>query len=150
MLERFRSLSQREQMLVAVLGGLLIVLVLIYGVIAPILNLQRGAAADYRSAARLAALTEGLEPPGVESADERALRSVVTEAAERAGINYTRISNTPDGRIELDVDGTSSDDLFAWLAELEADSAIVVSAANVVPGERPGTIEARITLGRSA
>ncbi|GGY52748.1 type II secretion system protein GspM [Parvularcula lutaonensis] len=148
MLDRYRSLSQREQMLIAVLGALAALLVLIYGIIFPILGFERQSMANFREAARLAALTEGLEAPGVESADDRALRSVVTEAAERQGISYTRISNTPDGRIELDINGTASEDFFAWLANLEAESGIVVTSAFVTPGEAPGTVEARITLGR--
>ena len=64
MLQSFRNLTEREQALVIGLGALVSILVLIYMVIMPVLNFESDRARQYANAARLVALTDGLEAPG--------------------------------------------------------------------------------------
>ena len=149
MLQSFRNLTQREQVLIVGLGALVSVLVLIYMVVLPIFNFESDRARQYANAARLVALTDGLEAPGVESADDRALRTVVTELADRRGIVYTRINQTTEGGLQLDLEGVPYGSFFAWLQQLEREQDIIVSAAFVAPGEAADTVEGRITLLRA-
>lgn len=148
MLETYRNLSERERRLLMVLGAVVGLLVLVYGLIFPTLNFAQSSARDYARAERLAALTENLEAPGTGPEDDRGLRSVVTQRADSRKIIYTRINQSPDGAIEMDLQDVSHAAFFAWLEQLEREDGIVVASALVNPGEETGTIEARVTLTR--
>ncbi|NNU17104.1 hypothetical protein HK107_12305 [Parvularcula sp. ZS-1/3] len=148
MIEQLKNLSQREQLMLGGLGVLVALLVLVYGVISPILSFEAGATRDYRDARRLSVITSDLEAPGVESADDRALRSVVTQMADRRQLKYTRVNQTADGQLQVDMEGAPYAAFFAWLQQLEDEADIVVSSAFVAPGETAATVEARVTLVR--
>ncbi|MEM9838278.1 MAG: type II secretion system protein M [Pseudomonadota bacterium] len=149
MLERFQQLSERERLLVLVLGALIGVLIVVYGIVGPILSMRDDAAADYRQARRLAALTEGLQPPGEESQEDRALRSIVTELADRGGLSYTRINQTAEGGIQIDLDDVPYAPFYAWLESLSKEEDVVVSEAFIEAGDASGTLEARVSLQRA-
>ncbi len=149
MLQSFRNLSQREQWLLSGLAALVMVLVLIYLVILPILSFEGRSQRSYASAARLAQLTDSLDAPGVESADDRALRTVVTELADRRDIVYTRINQTAEGGLQMDFEGVAYDAFFSWLQQLQREQDINLSAAFIPQRETAETVEGRITLLRA-
>lgn len=144
----FDKLSAREQRLVAVLGALLALLIIVYGLIVPILTLRSEAVADYTQAQRLERLTRGLQAPGQESSEDRALRSVITERADRSGLTYTRINQTPQGGVQIDLANVPHSAFFAWLETLQNEEQIVVVEAFVEAGDAAGSVEARLTLVR--
>lgn len=149
MLSTFRNLSQREQLLLAGLAGLLALLILVFGVIGPVMSFADRSVDNYARAERIAAMSRGLEAVDAESPEARALRSVVTELADRRKVVYTRINNTTDGQLQLDLENTPYAAFFGWLQDLEREEDIVVSEAFVTPGEANQSIEARLTLTRA-
>lgn len=149
MLEALRNLSDRERILLAVSGALLAGVVLLYAIILPVLGFERRSAEAFVAASRLARMTENLEAGGEGSPDDRALRSVVTELADRRRIIYTRINTAPDGQLQLDLENAPYAAFFGWLADLEAEEDVIVTSAFVTPGDLPDTVEARLTLARA-
>lgn len=148
MMDQLKNLSQREQIMLGGLGALVAVLVLVYGLISPILNFEASATRDYRDARRLSVITADLEAPGVESSDDRALRSIVTQMADRRKLKYTRVNQTADGQLQVDMESAPYAAFFAWLQQLEEEADIVVTSAFVAPGETAAAVEARVTLVR--
>lgn len=149
MFETFRNLSQREQMLLSILAGVVGLAVLFYGIVSPTLSFRQESVRAFADAKRLEAITANLEAPGEVPQDNRGLRSIVTGLADRREIVYTRINQGASGDIEIDLEGVPYDAFFSWLEELEATQNITVSSALVTPGEGAGAIEARLTLTRS-
>ena len=135
--------------LVLALGAVLGLVVLFYGVIGPVLSMRTAAIADYERARRLAALTEGLEAPGAESAEDRALRSVVTDLADRNRLTYTRINQTSEGQVQIDLDDVPYAPFYAWLEALAENEGVVVAEAFIEAGDRAGTLDARVSLQRA-
>ena len=148
MLETIRNLTQREQILLLGLGFTLALMLLVYGVVQPILSFQRNSVSSFASAARLVELTENLDAGGEGSASDRALRSNVTEFADRRNIVYTRINTSPDQQIQIDLENVPYNAFFTWLNDLDRDERIVVTSAFVSPGDVADTVEARLTLMR--
>ena len=148
MLQALRKLSDRERLLVGVMTALVLVVVINLAVIAPIFSLQSRAQADFARAARVAELTEVLEVPGAESADDRQLRSVVSELAARNSVVFDRIQTDPDGGLQMDLSNVPYSAFYTWLQMLEGEEGVVVTEAYITAGDEPSSLEARVSLIR--
>lgn len=149
MLKTFRNLTEREQILIVALAALLALLLLVFGVIRPVLGFAASSERAFLNANRLAAMTENLDEPGAENTDDRALRTVVTQLADRRKIVYTRINQGADGSLQVDLQDVPHAAFFGWLEQLDREADIVVSSAFVAPGDKSQTVEARLTFVRA-
>jgi len=132
--------SRREQRMLTGLAGLLAVLVLWYGLVAPAFSwreaagdrLQAASMQSGRVQARLARLkaTRDVARPASNLAADQAAR----QAAEAAGLDV-QVTVTGEGDAVFTIASTPTGPLFAWLTLLETDY-----------GLRPS----RLTIARSA
>jgi type II secretory pathway component PulM len=149
MLDTFHNLSQRERLLLAGLGALLLVLALVFLVIGPVFSFEDTAKRRYAEAVRLETLAMDIEAPDARPGEDKGLRSLVTAYADRNQVIYTRISQNADGQIRIDLGDTPHAAVFTWLRALEETEGVVVGSASIVPGDAAQTITGQFTLRRS-
>jgi type II secretory pathway component PulM len=131
--------------MLAGLTGFLVLLAIWFLILAPLAGLLGSARTDYDRAARIAAAAESLGPADPSQADDRNLRTAITEEADRRSITYTRINSSANGGIDIDLVDVPHTAFFSWLTALD-EAGIIVEEAYVTPGESDGRIEARVSL----
>jgi len=148
MMDAIKKLTERERMMLAALAVVFALTFIYFLVVTPVLSFQARATADYARAARVAQLTEGLEAPGVETADDRQLRSVVSELAAQNSLVFDRIQTDPNGGVQMDLSNVPYAAFYTWLEMLEREEGIVVTEANITSGDEVASLEARVSLAR--
>jgi len=146
----FAALSQREKILIGLLGFLLAATIGFYGIYQPLSHGVQNAQDRYQEAverqARIDAKVTALQQPA-SSGEKRAsgsLGSYVSQSAGETGIAVGRIDPQTDGRVNMAVDSAKPTALFGWLSRLEAQG-IFVEALNAKPNGND-TVTANIAL----
>jgi len=123
----------REQLMLAGLGALVILVIAWYGVLAPALSWRSEARADHEAAvARYETMVAGVARYRAEvqaAAQPRAgaaLRTVVGTSAAERGLAISRVQPLEDGRLGVWMEGVSDDALMAWLVALSRDEGVRV------------------------
>ena len=147
--------SAREQVLLGVAGGLVLVLVLSLLVVQPLIGFNDRARDDYAAAMRLyrsiqadAVAYRSLASEARSETDTGgSLRSVAGATALRHDIALARMVPSEDGALTVNIDRADSRAVMGWLVELENQFGIqVVSSTMDRAGE--GVVEASFVLRR--
>ncbi|TNE66117.1 MAG: type II secretion system protein M [Alphaproteobacteria bacterium] len=125
-MERWQSLTAREQGLILIAGGLtalmLVWLVLVRPVAAYRADSERSltaARATYEQVAAGAALVEAYRAGGsTATRSDQPLRVLVATAARDAGVSISRLQPGEDGALGVWVDSVASPALYGWLHAL--------------------------------
>jgi general secretion pathway protein M len=148
------ALSKREQILIGIMVGLLLVVVGYYGITRPLFGAIAAAKQDQveavlregRIMAKLDALTaDGTQlrrADGVEGTLDLFARGSLSEL----GLSPTEVTAMGDTRLRLTITPVSAPTLFGWLANMESRG-LVVSELDVKPAEG-STLAAQVTLER--
>ncbi|MDV3457348.1 type II secretion system protein M [Sphingomonas sp. HF-S4] len=138
------GLSRRERVLVTVLGGLLAVAVLVYGVVKPLQAARADALADIRTYETLSARIRAAGTLTTAQAPRRqgAPAQVVTSSATAFGLVATPAA-IPGGTRATIADA-SYDSLMAWLADLSATSDLRVRRLSIQRRPSPGRVSASV------
>lgn len=122
----FGQLSQREQYLVGIAGGLTALVILVFGIILPALSaidnaklahdeaVQRRGRIEATVAAATASRAAGTAVGGA------AIDLIVTQSAAEQGFDIIKSANAAPGQMTFRMDQARASALFAWLASLEA------------------------------
>ena len=144
------GMSQREQLLIAIAGALAGVLILSMLVIRPLGQWRADAERDaerarngYELVASAAALAGHSTAPSPQS--DVPLRQAITLSAAAVGIELMRIGSEADGQIETQPETASGDQLFEWLAVLEAQYGVNVAFADI-QSISEGTVNAQVIV----
>jgi general secretion pathway protein M len=147
--------SAREQALLGVAGGLVVVLLLSLLVVQPLIGFNDRARDDYAAAMRLyrsvqadaAAYRRLASEARSETDTGGSLRSVAGATALRHDIALARMVPSEDGSLTVNIDRADSRAVMGWLVELENRFGIrVVSGTMDRAGE--GVVEASFVLRR--
>ena len=76
---------------------------------------------------------------------------LVEKSAAAAGLKpyLSKLESTSDKGARVTIDAASFDQLLLWLSTLQTQYGISVSSANLDRNEKPGTVNARMTLSRN-
>ncbi|UZK70509.1 type II secretion system protein M [Sphingomonas sp. S1-29] len=141
------GLTQRERLLVSILGTLLAAVVLVYGVIKPIQDARAEAQADIRTYETLNARIRaaGTLTPNA-TRREGPPEAIVTGAAQGFGLAPTV---TPiEGGVRAAVTDASYDNVVGWIAEVSRSSALGVVRTDIVRRPTPGHVAATIEFAQ--
>ena len=120
------QLSHREQWLVGTAGGLVAIILLVFGMVLPAMSVIETATIAHDDAvqrrgrieATVAAATEqrasGTQVTGA------AIDLIVTQSAAEQGFDIVKSANAVPGQMTFRMDQARASALFAWLAGLEA------------------------------
>ncbi len=144
-------LSPRERILVALAGGLLVILLLSMVVIRPILSFQSSARADYDAATETYqyAVRAARTPSTGGDIDISSLRTILTRSANQNGIIIERFNAQGDA-LDLSVGPTTTQRLYVWLATLNNEHGVTVREASLRPAGDGQNIAARLTVAKGA
>lgn len=129
----WQGLSLREKALIGSAGGLLAILVILYGIVTPLhsrraeARLERQQAADgLAQLERLAAAERARSPVSTGIAvstgtalNPDAFKAAVTRSAQQSGLAIARLQGGQEGRFSLVFEQADSRQLFYWLNEVE-------------------------------
>ncbi len=160
MKEWFEQLEQRERLLVAVAGVLLILALVVLLIIRPISSqtssgLER--VADKRALlTELEQVAERIGPQGggispLTGANTDSLVVVVDQTTRSAGLATYLKRNQPDGAnsIRLRFENAPFDSIVEWLAELQVNFSMSATSANIDMAAEPGRVNCNFTLARA-
>lgn len=148
--------SAREQLLLGGLGTILLVLSLWYGVAAPLIDFRNASRAAYvDSVDRYRDLSLGIaryqtlanDDPTLDRADDRPLRTLVSERAAAMALPLSRMVPDEAGRLNVWTENADAERLMTWLADLEQGHGIITVRANI-DREGDGRARAQIVLER--
>ncbi len=156
MTEFWTKLSERERLMVGVGGAVVAVFILIQFILVPIIGWRDemgqkrdNAVAFYELVARASALAGGAGA-STEAETSTPVRNVVSQSAARAGVELNFVNQRPDDGVDLNASAEPAA-LFAWLATLETEHAIVVAVADIArESGDDGKVRAQLTLVRRA
>ncbi|MEH6756002.1 MAG: type II secretion system protein GspM [Parasphingorhabdus sp.] len=149
----FLALSQREKILISVMGVLIALLVGYFAIIAPFIGAFDAAEKRYGQAldsqARIEAKVDALKAPKDKTVKLMAgpLDIFISQNAGEAGFAVGRLDPQSNGSVRLAIDSAKPMALFGWLATLERRG-ISVEELSVNPGANE-TVTATMIL-RSA
>jgi general secretion pathway protein M len=160
MKEWFEQLEQRERLLVAAAGALVIIALVVVLVIRPISGqTSRGLELIDNKRALLTELgqvAQRIGPQGAGAATSNvgnpdSLVVVVDQTTRSAGLAMYLKRNQPDGAssIRLRFENAPFDTLVEWLAELQSKYNVSAISANIDMAADPGRVNCNFTLGRT-
>ncbi|NIJ20762.1 general secretion pathway protein M [Sphingomonas naasensis] len=141
------GLSKREQWLVGVLGGLLGLVVLVYGVVKPLQAARADAIADIRT---YETLTARIRAAGTLTSTKPARREgppaqILSGSATTFGL--VAAPEAIPGGTRVTLADASYDSLMAWLADLGATSDLRVRRVWIRKRPTPGRVSASVDFG---
>jgi len=141
------GLSRREQILVAVLGTLLALAILVFGVVKPLQSARADALADIRT---YETLTARIRAAGTLTAARPARRQgppaqVLTSSATAFGLAVT--PEAIPGGTRVTIADASYDSLMAWLADLSVSSDLRVKRLSLQRRPTAGRVSASMDFG---
>lgn len=147
--------SQREQILLAVMGVLVGLVLLQVLAIRPLLDLHGRAQDDYAASMRMyrsieadiRRISEVQAGEAAVSNTAQPLRTVAGSLAVTHGISIARMIPSDDGRLTVNIARAESQALMAWLIDLETRYAVEVVTTSM-DRESDSFVEANIVLQR--
>jgi general secretion pathway protein M len=141
------GLTRREQMLVSVLGTLLALTVLVYGVVKPLQAARAQALADIRTYETLDARIRaaGALAPVRTPRRQGPPAQVIAGSAATFGL-VVAPEATPAGA-RVSIDDASYETLMAWLADLSASSDLRVRRLSIERRAAAGRVSATLDFG---
>lgn len=127
------GLSRREQVLMGIAGGLVALVVLIFGILLPGLSALDGAQAAHDEAVQrrgridatvAAALTQ---KPVTRVGGSPDIALIVTQGAAEKGFDLVTSANVAPGQVTIRMDQARAPAFLAWLHELESQGIVVSS-----------------------
>lgn len=160
MKEWFEQLEQRERLLVAIAGALVIIALVVILIIRPISGqTSRGLElVDEKQAllTELEQVAQRIGPQGgnassVNTANADSLVVVVDQTTRSAGLAPYLKRNQPDGAnsIRLRFENAPFDTIVEWLAELQVNFGMSATSANIDMAADPGRVNCNFTLARA-
>lgn len=136
-------------MLVAVLGSLLALAVLVYGVVKPLQAARAEALAEIRTyetfTARVRAAGGTLATPSITPRRQGDPVRVVSEAASAKGLTVQ--PQAVAGGVRVTIANAQYETIMAWLADLAGSSDLRVRSLSIQRTAQPGRVSATVDLG---
>lgn len=153
MIAWWTSLTQREQILIAVAGTLALLFLIFQFVVRPSWDTKERAERAYSNAleewnavqiaAGTGTTTRSFSTSGL------ALQTVVTNTAETYSLTITRLLPDESNNLSVWFDSVESQSLYSWLKELETNHGIRVRQATVRQDVEGDTISLNVYLTRN-
>jgi type II secretory pathway component PulM len=153
-LRSFNSLDEREKR-VAIIGGVLAVLILVFGVILPLDRTVARTRARVLSKQADLAWMRGVTPELIAAGpapaaptSQRSMLVVVDGAAREAGLGTALTSSEPSGAggLQVRLEKAPFDAVVAWLARLSEQDGISVESATMDSAGPSGIVNAGVVL----
>lgn len=140
------GLSHRERVLLSVLGTLLALAVLVYGVIKPLQSARAEAISDIRTYETLSARVRAAGTLNATPVARRTGAPADVATSSATGFGLTATPQAVPGGVRVTLADASYDSLLAWLADLSATSDLRVRNLSVQRRPAAGRVSATVDL----
>ena len=137
--------TAREHVMLGVLGGVLVLLLGWFLILAPLLAWKAGAADRLHAAVQthaLASAAAGIDPSGGVARTPADIEALLTETAAEAGVDVQVA--VEGGGVSFAVESAETARLFGWIADLESEGLTIASLS--VLENADATLQAQGTL----
>jgi general secretion pathway protein M len=141
------GLSRRERLLVGVLGTLLALAVLVYGVVKPLQAARAEALSDIRTYETLNARIRAAGTLTAARVPRRQGPPAQVASSSATSFGLVVAPEAIPGGVRVTVADASYDSLMAWLADLSATSDLRVRRLSIQRRPGPGRVSASVDLG---
>lgn len=138
------GLTQRERVLLSVLGLLLAGAVLVYGVVKPLQSARAEAVADIRTYETLTARIRAASTLTTARTQRRQGPPAQVVSASASGFGLVVAPQLVPGGVRVSVADASYDSLMAWLADLSATSDLRVRGLTIQRRPAAGRVSASV------
>lgn len=150
----FQRQSERDQLMLSILGGVLLVLLLWLLILMPAQRFAFESLENYRQAsddlAWMKAHAEQARALGPDSRQGRepgqSLLSVVSSTAGEHGLGIQRTEPATEGGVRVWMDAVPFNNLAGWLDELARRQGVLASQIDIQRAGAPGMVTVRLTL----
>ena len=148
----FQSLSQRDQMALLALVGVLGLWMVFTVLLGPAAERREQMAQNNRNTSELLARVDAkvTELIALRSADSGGasgnLTALVSRSSEAAGLTISRLQPNSRGEVQVRFEGVDFDALLGWLAQIEGDQQLTVIDASLAQAGRTGGVNATLRL----
>ena len=156
----YHGLQQRERRMVLAAAGLILITLFYLAIWEPILKGVDEQAQQYQTQLDIldwmqnaAVEVRALKATGAarrQSNSSQPVSLLVEQSATAAGLKpyVIKLESTSDKGARVTIEAASFDQMLLWLSTLQTQYGITVSSANLDRDEKPGAVNARMTLGR--
>jgi len=157
----YTSLQVRERIMVASAAVILVITLFYISVWEPLHKGLEDAQQEYEAnlnnlqwMQQAAADVRALKASGSKiraAASDQPVTLVVEQAASNSAIkaNLSKLESSSNDGARVVLDGASFDQMLVWLNTLEQSHGIPVSSASIERGEKPGTVNARLSFNKA-
>lgn len=149
-LRAFQARTAREQLLLAGLGLILLLMAVWFGLLAPALDWRMDATRRYVSAVEgyetvldQAARYRSLAARSEDASEREPLRTLADRSARERGLSISRVQPLEDGRLGVWMDDADANALMAWLGDLSREHGVSAERASL---DRSGDNRVRVQL----
>ena len=139
--------SPREKLLMAALGGLILLWLAITQVWAPLQRLRQDFAARIPRIERALAQVQAAPETLAVASDTRATPAIITDAADTFGLRISRLQPLGSGA-QLTLDDAPFETVLLWIEALQREDALRLVDLTLTRRPAPGVVGATLTLER--
>lgn len=145
----WQGLVPREQQLVSIAGGFLVVAVLYWGIWSPISQAQQDAERNHSAALKTLNFVKqsanklvGLKQTGATQKIAGSLSAIVNQSASQFGLEITRMQPQGD-KVQLWMDDVPFDALLSYLHHLVKDKGLILDSLDLAEADVAGLVKVR-------
>ena len=153
----FKSLEQRERVLVSVAGALLAIVVAYFALLAPFNKFVAARATRVETKRQDLAWMRSVSPTlqqlaaSQSGARGESMVVLIDRTARQVGIASAVTAQTPNGEhgMRVRLEGAAFDNLVTWLASLQEQYGVSVESASIDRTDKSGMVNASLVLTRA-
>lgn len=159
MMDYWKSLTDRERLLISVAGGLFIIVVLYLAAFRPLMAFHESSERELLAAQRvhsqivhgasILSAYRNTDRSSAHIAERRPLRVSVSTAARATGVAISRIQPGEDGSLTVWVESVASNELYRWLNHMADQSTITPAKVLVQKSAAAGRLRVQLQFEAS-
>ena len=152
----FAGLTQREQLSLLILGGVLALYLSYMLLVAPLSSARddlarqnEGVAASLQRVDVMVSQILTLRESGAQTGGGRNLTALVNRSTASLGLQVSRLQPNSRGEIQVRLEGVPFDDLVSWLHQMEVRESLLVRELSITQGGSAGRVNATVRLAQA-
>lgn len=152
LLDRWESMNQREQMVVAILGVTIVFALFFSLIVTPLIKGREQARALYESRQEELSWMQGVAPQLIGKSNKeplqnaQAMMNTVNKSAAAFQLKLNRVQPEGDTKLRVWLEKVPFNALMSWLNDLQLNNGIVSSSVNIEADSTPGVVSAKVVL----
>jgi general secretion pathway protein M len=151
-LERWEELNEREQMVLRLLAGTIVLALILVFFVAPVLKQREKAQTLFETKREtlewmreVAPKVKGMGSSG-QTTNAQSMMNTVNGTAASFQLSLDRVQPEGDSKLRVWLQNASFNTVMRWLNDLQINSGIVASSVNIDAESQPGLVSVKVVL----